>query len=273
MEQNNMLNEVPLNIIENLDELEIKFIGVLIKKSNSEDIDTIEIKINQLSRLELENRTAIAQLKGERLSMWFYNKEFTIRGIPPIFRKLNLVDSKIPRCDFVWYDLEWLHKKYSNHKPEAKRWSKIFELKNFSHSTAGLIFKELRAEMWRNVKALALRSEWQNELIILKKYDFVKIWNRLNINKDWVLQSLRANHFARNPKMGFEQANITIKRRHEIWICATLCERSPQQTAKYYKALTGVEITRQLAAKIIEEVKSDCPDAFVKKFYAENQDL
>ena len=103
-----------------------------------------------------------------------------------------------------------------------------------------------------------------------KKNDSIKLWNRLNVNKDYVLQCLRANQFARNPRMSLDEVNIIVKRRHEIWICATLAEKSPQQTANYYKALTGVGMTRQLAAKIIDEIKSDCRDAFVKTFYAKN---
>ena len=165
-----MCKEKQMHLIASLnEELQTNFIGVLLKEKDSKDIKVIENKLGQLSRQELVSKTAIAQLKGERLSMWFFNKEFTDRGIPPIFRNLNIVDSKIPKCDFVWYDLQWLNRKYPNHKPEMRRWSKIFELSIFSHSTAGLIFKELKAEMWRNVKGLALRNEWQNELIILKK--------------------------------------------------------------------------------------------------------
>jgi hypothetical protein len=258
-------------VIENLD-VKQKYIGELLKGATSIKIELAASKIANLSREELDKGAMNACLQGNRIALWLFNVEYTCRAIPPIFRKQRLDFGNILGCDFLWYDLEWLSKKHYGHKPFFKRWGKIFELKNFSHTTAGLIYSELKPEMWRNVKSLSLKNEWQVELNILKKNEYTKEWARLQRVSGVVDVALKARQHSRKVKKHADETKRIIQRRNDIWLCASLSERKPQRTANLYEALTGEKITRQVAAKVITQVKEDFSDAFYKKFMIENFD-
>ena len=258
-----MLNEIKEKMYESIDQ-QNQYIGDLMQKTSDTKIVEAKNKIAALSREELYKQTITASTSGNRVSMWLLNREFTSRGIPPIFRNISLADENVPQEDFLWYDLEWLNNRYPKHRPHFRKWGKIFELKIFSHSTAKFIYKDMFGEMWRNVKALSLKNEWQVELIVLKRYEHLKTWERLQRNKDIVLMGLRAAHHARNLKLDESETTALIQRRLNIWFCASLSNRKPQRTADLYKALTGTEITRQLAGKLMEQVDEDFSGAFKK---------
>jgi hypothetical protein len=126
--------------------------------------------------------------------------------------------------------------------------------------------------MWRNVKSLSLKNEWQVELNILKKNEYTKEWARLQRVSGVVDVALKARQHSRKVKKHADETKRIIQRRNDIWLCASLSERKPQRTANLYEALTGEKITRQVAAKVITQVKEDFSDAFYKKFMIENFD-
>ena len=241
-----------------------KYISDLLAITSEKKLAEAAYKIAELTREELDKKTLTASLKGHRVPLWLFNREYTNRGIPPIFRSLFISGIKIPKEDFLWYDLEWLNDRYPNHKPHFRKWGKIFELRIFSHSTAKFICNDMFGEMWRNIRALSLKDEWQVELNVLKRYEHLKTWERLQGNKDVVLMGLRAAHYARNLNMDKNESTTLIQRRHNIWFCGSLANQKPQRTANLYKALTGIEISRQLAVKIMGQVDKDFPDAFRK---------
>lgn len=251
-------------------EIKQKYIGELLKDASSIKVEAASSKVTGLTRGQLDIGAMNASLSGNRIALWLFNLEYTRRAIPPIFRKQSLDFGKIPNCDFLWYDLEWLSKKHFGHKPFFKRWAKIFELNNFSHSTAGFIYSELKPEMWRNVKSLSLHNEWQVELNILKKNEHKNEWARLQRVSKFVDVALKAKHHSRKIKKSAEETKRIIQRRNDIWLCSSLSERKPQRTADLYESLTGEKISRQVAAKVINQVKEDSSEAYHKKFMKEN---
>jgi hypothetical protein len=199
--------------------------------------------------------------------MWLINREYTRRGVLPIFRQLPHPDDDTElMADLFWYDLEWLNARHQGHKPFLMRWKEIFRSKEFPHKTAKYIYESTGCQIWQTVKSLALENDWQTELNFIKTGVHRSAIARLDRLKPEVLNSLRVAHYERGRKLQSAEDKKTIERRIDIWFCGCIAKKSPQQTADLYEAMTGNKITRQLAAKLMEQVKKDVPGAFRKNW-------
>ena len=50
-------------------------------------------------------------------------------------------------------------------------------------------------------------------------------------------------------------AAATLRRRQALWFCSRMTGGSPAETARRYHQMTGLQITRQAAAKQLEKVR------------------
>src|SRR5665647_731759 len=90
----------------------------LVEKSSPEKMAAASKKLQGLSRDSLASRLIDARIKKQRVVMWLINREYTRRGVLPIFRQLPNPDesSEELTADLFWYDLEWLNARHQGHK-------------------------------------------------------------------------------------------------------------------------------------------------------------
>lgn len=259
-------------------------LGELLKRDEyAKNIALAQELLKEVSREKLDLLTRLHPPTRSRIASWLIHCEYTRRRVPPVFRNLPDADPDQPvtLLDMVAYDLEWVSVVYPKHLPPFQRYRKFMH-PNYFHSQAKYIFSSGlqygHKPAWRTVKGLGLNVEQQTECYVLRGeriYNAMQKYQRL---KPSVESQLEARHTDRllnkSPvvRLGSEDKAI-IRRRANIWYCAMLSGWSPSRTGRLYDALTGfpdhrladeLAMTRQRAAKFMDDVRRDLPKDFLK---------
>lgn len=240
-------------------------------------------QLRMVSREALDSLARRHPPAHRRIASWLIQREYTKRRVPPVFRNLPEFDPEQPVTlfDIVAYDLEWISVVYPMHLPPFQRYRKFMN-PNYFHSQVKYIFTSGlrcgRASAWRTVKGLGLSVEQQVECHILKGeriYQALQKYQRLKPTVRALLELRHTDRLLKNSpvvRLGAEDQTI-IRRRTNIWFCAMLSEWSPSRTGRLYDALTGFPdhrladksaMSRQRAAKFIEDIRRDLPKDFLK---------
>lgn len=217
-------------------------------------------------RLKIAIEATSQQVKPEtRLGLWQLSEEFTRRGIPPIFRLLPEINDDDPSqiADLFAIDLSWLAAEFPKHKPLLQKWAGIFKSTRF-HSTADFIAGNYpRKAMHWLCKGLGLTDDQQRRLHVIKTGAHRRAFEALQGRRQAVRTQLATKYHERAKDVRYraDDPKATIERRAAVWFAGSLADWKPQPTADLYRALTGEALTRQLAAKVIEQVRRDIPNA------------
>lgn len=258
-------------------------INKLLEIIESEKLTSAKEVLSSISREKLDSSLRNHIEKGKRTALWLINCEYTRRNVPPVFRKLPDINPDQPSTylDLVSYDLQWLVAKYPTYTPAFRRFRKLTDPRYF-HSQAKYIFthslKYGQAPIWKTTYALGLTIQQQTECHVLKQERLYNKYQKLLRLRSEVNAELKSRHTDRLlktsavVKLGPDDYAI-IRRRLNIWFCAMLADWLPTKTGKFYDALTGfpdhrladaLPMTRQRAAKFIDDVKRDLPKGFLK---------
>lgn len=199
---------------------------------------------------------------GQRKQAWIIAEEFSRRGIPPAFRPSPFLDGKprIPKEDVFLHDLQWLAFRYPAHRVFMTRYQTLFDPEQFVRTAKFLLWRGLHKPHFY-IKALALTDEQQAECVYLPGADMRRRMQTVENLSTVVFEALQLANRS-NPRARAQQETdwrATVQRRHDIWRCGSMADWLPTRTAELYKALTGIEISKALAGKIIEEVHRDYP--------------
>ncbi len=220
-------------------------------------------------RLAVQPRDTVLALygrelwKGNRKQVWLLGEELTRRGIPPAFRRSPLSASGgplIPEEDIFLLDLQWLAGRYPAHRSLLKYFPRPFTPSRFEAAAMWMLRNGLRQPAFY-LKVLALREDQQVECSYLRGEPIRRRMEVVHKLSAEALERLklanRTNRRARAQEaVDWKQ---TVQRRHDIWLCGSMADWQPKRTAELYEALTGTQITRSLAGKIISEVHRDFP--------------
>ena len=202
--------------------------------------------------------------------LFLLNKEYTRRGIAPVFRNIPGIneDDQDSIADIFFIDLEWLTERYKNHKTFFSRWNGLFKPATFV-STAEWIMKNYpqRALHWI-VRGLSLTSDQQTELNFIKRAQFANELKDINGELGESAKNsiaMKYHAIAKNSSHRSKDPKTAIERRFNIWYCGTLARWSPQRTATFYTMRTGETIGRDTARYVIQQVHRDVPNSKPKR--------
>jgi hypothetical protein len=222
-------------------------------------------RLEGLGREELIGRFREAFANDKRLVAHIMSVELTWRGVPPCFRHECLIwdgASVNQRYDLLMADLAWLRRWHSDHAKVVRyRRCKVliagsdtqFQRESEYAYWAG------RRPAWKLVGSLSLTEHQQWDCAWLRSTPIKKKAAMINAASRQVLDVLRADLQAtrRTAAFGELEAEAALRRRHALWRCARIVgEGSPTAIATRYTQLTGDPITRQLAAKHLEKMRS-----------------
>lgn len=222
-------------------------------------------RLEGIGREELIGRFREAFANNKRLVAHIMAVELTWRGVPPCFRHECLVWDGVnvnQRYDLLMADLAWLRRWHSDH-------AKVVRYRRCRVLLAGTdtqFQKEAeyaywagRRPAWKLVGSLSLTEQQQWDCAWLRSTPIKKKAAMIDAASSQVLDVLRADLQAtrRTAAFGEPEAEAALRRRHALWRCARIVgEASPTAIATRYTQLTGDPITRQLAAKHLEKMRS-----------------
>lgn len=219
-------------------------------------------KLALLTREQLDSHYRKHVWAGRRRQAWVIAEEFTRREIPPSFRPSAFLDGqpRLPMEDLFIHDLQWLGHRYPGHRPFLTRYSALFRPAAFLSAARWFMRTGLRTPSYY-LKALTLTEDQQTECIYARGVAVRERMAFIDRDSEEVGEILkianRMNPWARSQPAATWKT--TVKRRHDIWRCGVMAGWRPQRTAQLYTALTGENMSRSLAGKVIEEVHRDHP--------------
>lgn len=222
-------------------------------------------RLEGIGREELISRFREAFANDKRVVAHIVSVELTWRGVPPCFRHACLAwdgASVSQRYDLLMADLAWLRRWHSDHA-KVVRYRRCRVLLAGSdtqfHSEAEYAFWAGRRPAWKLVGSLSLTECQQWDCAWLRSTPIKKRAALIEAASSQVLEALRADLQAtrRTIAFGEPEAQAALRRRHALWRCARIVgDSSPSTIAARYAQLTGEAISRQLAAKHLEKMRS-----------------
>ncbi len=222
-------------------------------------------RLERVGREDLIGRFREAFANDKRLVAHIMSVELTWRGVPPCFRHACLAwdgASVSQRYDLLMADLAWLRRWHSDHA-KVVRYRRCRVLLAGSdtqfHREAEYAYWGGRRPAWKLVGSLSLTEYQQWDCAWLRSTPIRKRTALIETASNGVLEALRADLQAtrRTVAFGELEADAALRRRHALWRCERIVgENSPSAIAARYTQLTGDPITRQLAAKHLEKMRT-----------------
>lgn len=225
-------------------------------------LDEARRRVANLSRSTLLDRFGGAFADDKRLGAFLFAEELTKRGIPPAFRgtpqPANCLNK---RYDLLVYDLRWLRWQYSEHL-RVVRYRRCKKLLSFGetdfHREAEYAFYEGRRPAWKLVGSLSLTEQQQWDCFWLRSVPITRRHIQTEAMRTRILAGLRDDLQKARRTAAFTErdAEATLQRRLNLWVCSRMTDGSPSETARRYHQMTGQLITRQVTAKQLEKVRT-----------------
>jgi len=225
-------------------------------------------KLASAPREKLEKVYRESVSKRNRKNLWLIAEEFTRRGVPPEFRPSVYLEGKprIPEDDILLHDLQWLGARYAKHRPLKKKFAGLFSHSRAFDWSARQLMKARLHQPWYYLKLLSLTGDQQIECIYLRGAPIRRRMEVIARLSEDALERLKiANRVNLRARAQTGDWKKTVERRHAVWRCGSMADWQPQRTAELYKALTGENMSRSLAGKLIGEVHRDYPDSKPKR--------
>ncbi|RJG02524.1 hypothetical protein [Noviherbaspirillum sedimenti] len=234
----------------------------LLQSTPTDKVDAFRQRLVNLDRDKLIDLFGRAIASGKRVAAFLIADELTARGIPPAFRHLHAAETSYSldqRFDLLLADLRWLRRWYPEHV-KSIRYMRYRELFAFSesafHRAAEYVFYEGRRPAWKIVASMSLTERQQWDCAWLRSAPIKKHDATTQAAHEQVFSALRddLHSVRRTKKFTEEAAHTTLVRRHALWLCSRMAGGSPAETAIRYTQLTGIEITRDIAARQLQKV-------------------
>lgn len=237
-------------------------LSAMLASTPPDHLDEARRRVGNLSRRTLLDRFGSAFADDKRLGAFLFAEELTKRGIPPAFRgtpqPANCLNK---RYDLLVYDLRWLRRQHSEHV-RVVRYRRCEKLLSFGeadfHREAEYAFYEGRRPAWKLVGSLNLTESQQWDSYWLRSAPIARRHRETEAMRNRVLAALRDDLQTTRRTAAFtnEDAEATLQRRCDLWVCSRMTDGSPSQTARRYEQMTGQLITRQATAKQLEKVRT-----------------
>lgn len=237
----------------------------LLCKVAPEKLDQAQRRVEGLGREELIDRFREAFANDKRLVAHILSVELTWRCVPPCFRHERLVwdgASVNQRYDLLVADLAWLRRWHSDHAKAIRyRRSRLLFTGSEAqlHKEAEYAYWAGRRPAWKLVGSLSLTERQQWDCAWLRSTPIKKKAAMIDDASARVFEALQSDlrTARRTVTFGEPEAMAALRRRHALWRCSRIVgEASPTEIAARYIQLTGEPITRQLAAKHLEKMRS-----------------
>lgn len=239
-------------------------IALLLQSTSLERLDADRQRLAELDRADLINLFGRAFAEGKRLAAFLASDELTARGVPPVFRHSylsNATYSLNQRFDLLTADLRWLRRCYPAHA-KIVRYQRYKSLlagsDSLFHREAEYTFYQGKRPLWRIVASLRMTEHQQWDCVLLQSASIKKRCEFTVDIRDKVFTALQNNLqiVRRTKSFTAEDANVALLRRHALWVCSRMTKnRSPTEVAARYVQMTGRQITRQVAAKQLENIR------------------
>jgi len=228
---------------------------------------SVRERVAGLDRDALINRFRRSFAAGQRVAALTIADELTKRGTPPAFWHGHL---SAPECginqkfDATVYDFRWLRRAHSDHVKQV-RYARYRELFTFNetnfHRAAEYVFYQGKRPAWKIVASLSLGESQQFDLYRLRSAPIAKRCAATKSMRRMVFEVLQdeMRTVRRTKTFTSDDADASLLRRHDLWVCAQMTNGSAAETAVRYFQLTGREITRDVAKRqlqIVDEILS-----------------
>lgn len=217
-----------------------------------------ELKDADIGKLKRRLADCIYQGEEAEADAAAITAELVARDIPPVFFGLERIDPawldiESARMILLTADLQWLRRRYPDHRPAWQRLESLFTLPTLPSKTLDYLFYDGRRTSGAMVKALALTTEQQRECCFLQ-VEGVKKWTAALFRR-WAVARAQIEAGIRDKdRRSVEAQDATIAVRSDLWICAELTKWKPQPTANLYKAMTGKTMPRNAVQQQLDRL-------------------
>jgi hypothetical protein len=237
----------------------------LLRASEPEALREAKRRVGSLDRGNLAARFRIAFAAGKRLVAYILAEALIERAIPPCFWHEELALDSVTlnqRADLLLFDLAWM-RRWNREHASVVRYLRGKALLTGSeavfHREANFAFHEGKRPAWKIVGSLSLteRQQWDCAYLrsapIKKQADLTRSFGKRIRQTLWNdLQTTR-----RTATFGEPEAQAALARRHALWCCSRMVKSaSPTEIAARFYQMTGVQISRQAAAKQLVKVRA-----------------
>lgn len=222
-------------------------------------------RVGVLDRASLIARFRVAFANQKRLAAYILAEALIERAIPPCFwhEELALNNATVnQRADLLLVDLAWLRRWHREHA-SAVRYLRGKALLTGSdsvfHREATFAFHEGKRPAWKIVGSLSLTEQQQWDAAYLRSAPIKKQAEITRACSKRVRQALWADlqKTRRTATFGDSEAAVALARRHSLWRCLRMMKSpSPTEVATRFWQMTGVQISRQAAAKQLVKVRA-----------------
>lgn len=204
-----------------------------------------------------------AFMSGQRERAFLLAEELIARGVPPAFWHALCEHSDYTtnqKFDLLLYDLGYLRRWHADHA-KSVRYVRCKTLLTGGeaafHREAEFIFYQGKRPAWKAVSSLSLTPSLQWSCHWLRSAPVRKMHADTCARAGAVLLALESdlNTVRRTSTFTADDAATALQRRYALWLCARMTGGSSSETAYRYQQMTGLNISRQAAAKQLEKVR------------------
>lgn len=220
-------------------------------------------RIAKLDRTDIIDRYRAAYAGEKLLATYLMAVELVERGVPPFCWHQNVPtpnDASVgQRRILVLGDLTWLRHWHPDHHKEV-RYQRGKAMLTGSETMfvreAEYAFHDGKRPVWQIVAKLSMSEQQQFEVAYLRSAPVKRKVAAIDAMSKRVLDALRDSlSKTRRVSFGLAEALESAERQHTLWRCSRMVPNgSPTKAAQLYEKMTGIPITRQVAAKQLAKV-------------------